>query len=884
MSSQQFQELVKTYRRATGYSQKALADALGLHQQVLSRKIGAIGAAHLNHVEIKKIVQTLAEWNAISTHDQAVELLSLVNLKPSIFSDAEWESFPLNQLEKKPTGRQLAVPVPATTLHFNNLPVPLTSLVGREGVVEEVGRMLNRPATRLLSLLGPGGCGKTRRAIEVGRVFQANFKQGVCFVNLAAVTDPAWVGVAIFEALGLMKSDTLDHRQNLKYFLREQQLLLILDNFEHVTGATGLIEDLLQSSPGLKIIITSRVVLRLYGEQEFTVPALELPGPEEAADFANLAKIEAVRLFVERAQAVRPDFSLTPENGPLVAEICRRLSGLPLALELAASRTKLLSLPLLLNRLSAHKLDILGGGANNLPERHKTLRNTLDWSYRLLAPHEKQLFRGLGIFRGSFSVEAVQAVCGEVFGGQANDTILVLNELGNLLDESLVQPAPPGETASGFAMPGNRLVASTRFRLLEALREYALELLHAAGEQPRLRLAQVHYYREFSRTAEKQLDGPDHVAWLNLLDTEYPNIRAALDTLLDMREDHPDELILGGLDMCNNLSTYWDIRGYYGEARLLINQFLAAARANGLAGTLGYAWAMSRAGLMTGRLGEFGKSQEILVESLDLMLKLGDRQGEATAIFYQGLFTFLSGDYRQTRRHFTQSESISRELDDERILGEVLINKSILEKSLGHLDSAYEMLRQSLRIFKELGNKRQIAACLNHLGGVVELRQEYAASQVYFTESLQLYSEQGEYRGLCSSYRGLAVVAYFEQDYDLAYKHMVESLKLSYRIGDKIQIGVNLALLAILNVTKFEHGLLANSPEERLEFLRGTARVIGSSDAQFKEAQAVINPVYKEAYETRAQSVRAWLGEADFSQHYLKGMTTSLAVVVAGFS
>ncbi|MBN9390978.1 MAG: hypothetical protein J0I20_23320 [Chloroflexi bacterium] len=894
MNHQRFRDLVRDYRRSAGFTQKALADVLGLHQQVLSRKMSNIGFAQLNHAEVKKIILTLTDWQAISNQAQVDELLNQFDLEPNFFSQEEWESYPLKRLAKSPSNAYSRLQKPqsgltslgeaslSNTFHFDNLPVQLTTLIGRETVVAQAGQLLTLPNTRLLSFIGPGGSGKTRLAIEVGRVYKANFFHGVCFVNLAEITDSVRVGAAIYQALG-QKGQTPYLTQELKGFLRDLQLLLILDNFEQLTGANGLIEELLKFATGLKILVTTRVVLRLYGEQEFVVPTLALPGPGEELNRENADKYDAIHLFVERIRAINPDFYLADENVWVIAKICHQLNGLPLALELAAARTRLLSLTALLDRLTVQKLDLLSNGSISLPQRQKTLRNTLGWSYRLLTPEEQILFRILGIFRGSFSVEAVQAVWSEVLGDPTINEMVTMDWLEALLEESLINKVQHAEPTYGFTLSTGNLTSSSRFKMLETIREYALEQLKFQGEYVRCYLAKLNYYLELTGRLREQINGPDQNRWLNMLDLEYANIRTLIETGLSLLTDttpgEQTEIIVAGLKLCRNLGSYWDTRGFYVEGQLTANNFLAAARQNEMTGTKEYSWTLSISGLMTGRLGDFGQAQGILDEGYHKFAALHEKSGEAYTLNFQGSFAFLVGDYTLARQKLVQAEEICYQTNDKRNLGRVLISLAILDQTLGNYTQANDQIRHSLLIYQDEGNKRMIGACLNNLAGTALLEQDYETARTYFYECLRLHTEQAEYRSIAYTLRGLATISYYQGEYSDADTKLLESLRLSYRIGDKYQIGQNLALLAILNVAKFERNLLDDISQEPNHYLEAAARLMGGSAVQFNLIQAEIEPLFKDLYLKKIQTARSRLGEAEFNNYYNKGLNLSLSMI-----
>lgn len=901
MVREQFRVSLKKYLQSAGISLKTLADTIGLHQQVLSRKLSGISSSQLTHTEIKKIIVTLATWKVISTLDQASELLGQLELKANIFSNEEWESYPLNQLEKPLLNSHQQVRTTLATytetssasariFHLNNLPVQLTRLIGREWVVEKICELLTAPHTCIVSLIGPGGSGKTRLAIEVGRVIETHFYEGVCFVNLAEVNEVAWVGSAIAQTLGLASTDSPDQLSNLKDFLRDKQLLLILDNFEHLVEAAGLVEELLKAAPGVKIIVTSRVVLGLYGEKEFAVPALNLPDAIDLVNRFNYQKYDAIELFIERVKAVIPDMVVSDEVIWQATKIATQLDGLPLALELAASRVKLLPLPVLLERLTAHKLDLLSNGARNLPSRQRALRNTLDWSYHLLEPAEQQLFQKLGVFRGSFSLEEVQVICSDASEDGVYKATGMLDRLGDLLNNSLITPAQLQEASYGISLQASSLILSTRFRMLETFREYALEKLCEADELSHLKLVHFQYYIRVLENAREQLNGPDLNTWLNFLDSSLPNIRTACESCLSLIElseiipEKRESYIFDGLRMCRNLVNYWDIRGVYVEGKLFTGQILEAARQAGLNDTFEYAWALTTLGIMTGRLGEFNQSQTILDESLALFERLGERTGEATTLKFKGEFMQLCGDYAQSLQLFSRAEEICRQSNDNFTLGTVLTGAAFLHKTLGNFATNNEKLTEALQIFESQDNKRWIAGCWFELGAAAMAQRQLNTALFYLQKCLIMHLEQGDYRILAFDYRSLATVAYVQADYTNAENYLINSLRLSCRTGDKYQIGMSLALMSILNVTKYELDSCDKLPEERNQYLRVTARLMGGCEAQFNLAQAVINPIYEDAYNESVAKARNILGETEFIANYTQGLTTPLALILKNFS
>ncbi len=509
---------VHKYLRAAGYFQKDLAVEIGLRPKVLSRKLNGNGNAYLTEQDVRCIITTLAHWRTISTRKEVLHLLELAQMEPTSFSAEEWQMSPLNRLAGDVTG--------TGALHTHNLPAPLTRLIGREGAVEQLRQLLGRDEMRLVTLVGPGGSGKTRLALHVANELVSTFAQGVWFVDLAALRDPALLPQSIMQALSILSirpASGLPGIQRLTTYLRDKQLLLVLDNFEQVREAAPVVEELLAAAPGLKVLVTSRVVLHLYGESEFSVPPLDVPDPGAALDMTQLACYGSIQLFVERARAVALDFALTADNAAIIAQICARVDGLPLALELAAARVKLLPPALLLQRLSAASLSMLTGGARNLPGRQQTLRNTVTWSYDLLSPSGQAWFARLGVFSGGWSLEAADAMMqavaastrSEVEGASCGDETSALDVLEQLVDNSLLVRLP---------VTGGQ----TRFTMLETLREYALERLSAQGELEHLRDWHACYYLAVAETAEVGLRGAQQLIWQARLVAEQNNFRAAL--------------------------------------------------------------------------------------------------------------------------------------------------------------------------------------------------------------------------------------------------------------------------------------------------------------------------------------------------------------------
>src|SRR5215211_3906572 len=518
-----------------------------------------------------------------------------------------------------------------------NLPVALSSFVGRESEIAEVERLLDQ--TRLLTLTGPGGSGKSRLALAVAADLLLRFRDGAWFVDLAPVTDPALVLSAVANALGVPEAADRPILDGVKEHLRDRELLCVLDNFEQVAEAGPVLEELLTAAPGLRTVVTSRVVLSLRGEQEYAVPPLPVPDPERLPrDPAELEAMAAVRLFRERAAAASPRFALTAANAPVVAEITARLDGLPLAIELAATRTKVLTPEQILDRLK-RRLALLTSGPRSLPKRQQTLRAAIAWSYDLLEEAERRLFARLSAFTGGWTFEAAEAVCEpEAFGLDA------LDGLTSLVDKSLVRRVePPGRPA--------------RFSMLETIREFGLEQLETLGDAEELRRRHAGWFLDLATDAEPHLTADDQGEWLDRCDSEHANIRAALRWAVEAGQADRAQAAAGAL------WRFWQQRGHLAEGRRWLEEVLAMpsgqgptpARAKALTGAGGIAWWQE----------DMAAAQVFYEQALAIERELGDPARIAEALYNQGFILGARGDFDAAVRLFEESLALFRGAGDE---------------------------------------------------------------------------------------------------------------------------------------------------------------------------------------------------------------------------
>ena len=432
-----------------------------------------------------------------------------------------------------------------------HLPIQPTPFIGREKEVDAVHHLFLREDVRLVTLTGPGGVGKTRMALHVAEQLRAHFADGVWFVSLAPISDPDLVIPTIAQTLGLREAGERSLLEQLQVFLRERQVLLLLDNFEQVVRAAMHVANLLTICSYLKVLVTSREVLHVRAEREFPVPTLSLPDPKRLPDLVALSQYEAVALFIQRAQAARPEFQVTNANAPVVAEICVRLDGLPLAIELAATRIKLLPLQALLTRLG-QRLQLLTSSARDVPAHQQTLRNTIQWSYDLLDAQEQQLFCRLSVFVSGCTLEAVEAISAAL----GNATLPVLDGVVSLIDKNLLQQT---------AQEGEEI----RLLMLETIREYGWEALAERQEREAIQAAHAAYYLALAEEAERALGGPQQLLWLERLEREYDNLHAALHwlRLQGSRVESGGEAAEQALRLEIALSWFWIMRGYQNDGR-----------------------------------------------------------------------------------------------------------------------------------------------------------------------------------------------------------------------------------------------------------------------------------------------------------------------------
>ncbi|HEX6290052.1 MAG TPA: tetratricopeptide repeat protein [Herpetosiphonaceae bacterium] len=760
---------------------------------------------------------------------------------------------------------------------INNLPPQPSPLLGRDQELVELRALLRRPDVRLVTLTGPGGTGKTRLGLQLGADLLDDFTDGVFLIELAPIADPGLVASTIAHTLGVKETGGEPLSAGLQAWLRDKQTLLILDNFEQVAAAAPVVADLLRAAPRLKVVITSRVVLRLYEEREFLVAPLQTPNPRQLPPLERLSQYAAVALFIERAQAVKRDFQVTNENAPAVAEICARLDGLPLAIELAATRTKLLTPQALLARLD-NRLKMLTGGARDRSARQQTLRGAIDWSYDLLDAAEQALFARLAVFVGGWALEAAEAICCD--SGELD----VLDGLQSLVDKSLVRQIDAPE-------------AEPRFMMLETIREYALERLALGGAADELHALHVAYYLDLAEQAEPELLGVDQARWLDRLEIEHNNLRAALAWC----RDAPEPEI--GLRLAGVLAEFWSARGYYSEARRWLDEMLSQSAPT----TGARAKALVASGLMAVRQGDAAAARPRFEQSLALARDLNDRQLQARALHGLGAVAHTLDDYATARALLDESLALSQELGDRHGMGNTLYRLGQVAHLQGNYPLARSLYEQSLALRRALGDKRGIAFALHNLGVVAVEEADYAAARVLFEQNLGLFRELSDKLGISLSLHALALTALLQEDAATAWTLGVEALAHFRELGRTMDIAATLELLGQVAVSQGRYEQASAHLVESLVLRRDTDDLIGVASsveklAALAEAQgrsraavilcaaarsvrdaidAPIAPSDRIVYEQVLAAARGSLDESTFAAAWAEGTAMSREQAIA---
>ena len=800
---------------------------------------------------------------------------------------------------KRPRSTVSDAPNSHAPQHFppNNLPIPLTSFVGRHAEVEAVSSLIRDESVRLLTLTGPGGVGKTRLAFRVLEVLVHNFEDGVYFVALASLSDPQLVVPTIAQTLGIKEEGSTPIIKRLQEHLQHKGMLLLLDNFEQVASAAPQVTALLQSAPGVQVITTSRVSMHLYGEHEYPVPPMLLPSKQEVqCPIEQLAKYEAIQLFIERARLVHPDFILTSDNAQPIAHICARLDGLPLALELATARTRFLSPQALLSRLDK-SLSLLTGGPHDLPDRQRTLRGAIDWSYDLLDVTEQRLFAGLSVFAGGCTLDAAAHVT-QNLGIEERDLV---DRLESLVDKNLlrIREEPAGEP---------------RFWLLATIREYAWERLAKSGELNVVQDAHARFFLDIAERFAEELRGPKQADWLALLSREHDNLRAALSWLTNNAMDGEATVNLAGA-----LWWFWYVRGHVSEGRRWLDKALSliGPDISRFSEILRHKLAdvYNGAGALAGTQSDYVQATAMLKESLKITRSLGNKRGVARSLNNLGIFTSHQGNYAEAEVYFRESFDLKKEIGDEvglssaynrlaeiaHVKGEydraevlyemslamrrahgdktwvadTLQNIAALAYDRGDMAKAIEAATESRHMAQEIGYKEGLANALSHLGMALIGQGQHEKAETLLEESLEMARDIGDQSNQSLTLKRLAQVATARQDYANARTLLGQALQIHLSLHEyNTDMAGALEGLAYLEVGE---AAARNAPEKAEK----AAIILGAIEARRKEMGAPITPVNRAYHGQRVQALRSRLGLSAFDAAWRKGRAMPFEEVAA---
>ena len=723
----------------------------------------------------------------------------------------------------------------------NNLPGQLTSFIGREHELIQVKQMLT--TARLVTLIGAGGIGKTRLAVQVAAESLELFSDGAWHVELALISDSLLVPHAIASALNVREETGKPLLSALTDYLRARNLLLVLDNCEHLNEPVAqLAETLLQACPHTKILASSRVALGIAGESIFRVPSLAMPDPNTQA-VEMLVQNESVRLFVDRAKTAQPTFALNEQNAALLAQICARLDGIPLAIELAAARAQVLSPADILARLSDRFLLLTGGSRSALP-RQQTLRAMIDWSYDLLDDRERALFRRLSVFTGGWVLETAEAI---VADEQIVPRAQVIDLLTRLVDKSLVL--------------SEQQDADTHYRMLETIRQYGQSKLFDSEEANRLRHQHCAYFLSFAEAAESLLRGPQQVEWLNRLEREHDNLRAALTWSL---EGEAAEI---AVRLSGALWRFWLTRGYLSEGQRWLTSALAKAQAASAPASLALARVLDGVGMMALVHRDLDRAEEYFEAALKMFSKLGNKKGMGVALNSLGSIAQDHADYERAQTMFATALELHRALTDRWGVASSLNNLGLVALNQGDLARAQNYFRESAEARRALGDKQGLATALSNLCVVALHSRNYAQVNALGNESVALFREVGNRRGVAAVYTNQGRAALYASDPERATALLSAALTLFHQVGDRAGIVECLEWLASVSIAKHA--------------LPRAACLFGAAEALREKLAMPLSPVDRPMYDQAVAFTRERTDPYTFGEAWTHGRAMTLEQVIA---
>jgi predicted ATPase/DNA-binding CsgD family transcriptional regulator/Tfp pilus assembly protein PilF len=803
---------------------------------------------------------------------------------------------------KANTPGDVASPLAPATSERGSLPSPPTRLIGREREVEEVRSLLLDEGVRLLTLTGPGGVGKTRLALQVARTLQSEFEGGAFYVPLATLTNPDLVVSLIAQALGVREEGALPVTELLERHLCDKDILLLLDNYEHLTATAHVLTQLLSHAPGVQLLVTSRTPLHLTGEHLYEVTPLSAPEDEEFAGMSldALTRYEAIELFTDRARAVKPDFALTLENAPAIARICRRLDGLPLGIELAAARIRLFSPPALLARLTRSLPLLTGGAPQQLPARHETLRDTIAWSFNLLDPTEQTLFTRLAVFSGGCTFDGAAYIVRDLDleDGQLLDRLL------SLIDQNLLRQReePDGEP---------------RFRMLATIREFALEKLAEAPDAEMVHLSHAEFYTGLAEQFDAEARGPKFESWLGRLERDHDNVRAALHWLT--RQDSPYSEL--AMRLAGSLFWFWFTRGHMNEGRAWLLKVVSHIGVDdpNLSEAMRFkrATIYNNAGALAGTQGDYAQASVMLTKSLEIVRSLGNKRGVARTLNNLGIFASHQGLYSEADVYFAESFKLKQEIQDEQGLSSAYNRLAEIAQVKGERERAETLYGEALALRRASGDMVRIAETLYNLAGLY-FEQDDLVRAVSFGQEALSTAQQIEYKEAAAMAMVHLAAAYGAQGhYERAAPLLEESLAISRAIGDhstqslalkrcaeilaakenytdaralldeSLQIRLrlqeyNTEMTSTLEWLAYIDSSQLTADQEQMRAVRA-AVILGATEARREVMGAPIPQVYRDRHARSLQTLHKYLGYALFSEAWQRGrnMTPDEAIALA---
>jgi len=721
----------------------------------------------------------------------------------------------------------------------NNLPLQITSFIGREKEAAELQRLLAK--TRILTLTGSGGCGKSRLSLQVAADALERFPDGVWLVELASLADPELVPQTVATVLGLKEAPGTSISQTLSGYLKDKRLLMVLDNCEHLLdGSAQLVDTLVRQCPGVQILASSREALGIGGEQVYRVPSMSVPDQKQPMSPAAVSEFEAVQLFAERAVLACPDFQISEKNASALVSICRRLDGIPLAIELAAARLRSFTVAEIDARLD-QRFRLLTGGSRTALPRQRTLRALIDWSYSLLREPERRLLERLTVFAGSWTLEAAERICVH----NDLDEGLVFEQLSSLVDKSLVVV--------------EQSTRQSRYRLLETVRQFGQEQLIDGDDVAALRTRHRDHFLEMAEAATKRLLGVDQVDWLNRLDCDYENLRAALEWSLTCPDSEK------GLRLCGAMRRFWNARGRYIEGRQWCARSLAKTGAERR--TSERANALNTAGSLALGQSDYRASVEAAQESLEISRELNDRTGIANSLNILGLVASNRGQFALANTLHEESLAITRELRDDLGVAALLNNMGNTLYAQSEIVTAKRLYLESLAIRRQIGDTWGISNSLLNLGGVEFEQGNLLSARAMYEECLAIARELDDRSGIADVLNSLGELAQFQEDYPRALRLYAESIAIRGELGDR-------------GITVFTLVATAEVLAAVGDFITA-ASVWGLADRMQKEVGSYWSPSELSQYRQRLTAARTALADdAAFDKAWLEGGDLTLAQVL----